>query len=478
MAAHDNPRTPNPSWKFTFTDTGNAERLVAAHGHKFRYVHDWKTWLYWDGQRWVKDVTNEIGRSAKATIRDAYSQLSTVRDDSKRRELARFLAKSESRRAKDAMVALATKEPRVCALSNQFDASPMLLNVKNGTFDLETMQLKEHRPEQMLTKLCPVTYDPCAKCDRWRTFLAELFQDRPELIAFLQRSIGYSLTGLIAEQCFWLLIGLGKNGKSTFLGTIAFLLGDYAIETSFNTFAFRSDSRAINPRDGLASLMGSRFVRASESDEERRISEALLKTLTGGERIRSARMYEQDFDYLPTFKIWLSSNYEPSIRGTDEGIWRRIHRVNFDRVIEESKRDPQLAETLRLEAPGILNWALEGLKQYRANGLEVPDSVRTATKDYRTTQNRVLLFLESVKDSGCETEATILYEDFRDWCEEEGLSPIPSQTAFGKEAKKHLASRRNNTGRFVYVGVKTSRQPGEGVQEGSEESEGLLSNSL
>ena len=227
------------------------------------------------------------------------------------------------------MVALAQKEPEFSALSPQFDTNPMLLNIVNGTLDMKTFQLRPHRREDLLTKRCPVNFDPSAKSPRWLAFLEEIFPGQPEVIEFLQRSIGYSLTGDTEEQCFWLLIGVGKNGKSKFLDAIQFLMGDYAVATSFDTFAFKKDGAGINPRDGMATLVGSRIVRASESDDGKRLSEAQIKALTGGERIRTARLYQDDFDYKPTFKIWLSTNHVPVIRGTDRRNLRRVNRIDL-----------------------------------------------------------------------------------------------------------------------------------------------------
>ncbi len=233
------------------------------------------------------------------------------------------------------------------------------------------------------------------------------------------------------------------------------MLGDYAVATSFDTFAARRSGAAINPRDGMASLAGSRFVRASESDEGTRFSEAQLKALTGGERIRTARMYQEDFDYRPTFKIWLSSNHEPTIRGTDDGIWRRIHRVNFNHVVPEGKRDLHLGEKLQADASGMLNWALAGLKMYQSEGLCVPQCVTSATTSYRNAQNLVLRFVNECteKVDGTEIGATALYTAFEDWCLGRGERP-PKQTAFGIEAKKLLQSGRDSTGRNSYFGVK------------------------
>jgi putative DNA primase/helicase len=444
--------------RFAHTDSGNAERLVLAYGQDFRYVHDWKQWVHWDGKRWRRDATAEIYRAAKDTIRLAYSCLSEITNDDKRLKLAKWLRLSESRKGREAMVKLASMELKVSSLSSDFDIDPMLLNLRNGTMDLRTRRLRAHRREDMLTKLCPIDSVPSAKCERWTQFLDEIFLGKQDLIEFIQRSIGYTLSGSAEEQCFWLLVGPGKNGKSKFLDTIEFMMGDYAVPTSFSTFtARRHDSAAISPRDGLASLATARFVRASESDQGTRISEATIKALTGGEAIRTARMYQEDFSYIPKFKIWLSTNHELMIRGTDDGIWRRIRKVPFDYVVPDSKRDLELSAKLRAEASGWLNWALKGWKKYRRGGLMVPQSVLTATNDYRNAQNIVGRFLDAAteEEKGSEIEATELYATFVQWRQEEDEEEM-SQTAFGIETKKRLESRRNSAGRTVYLGIRLS----------------------
>jgi putative DNA primase/helicase len=441
--------------QFPNTDSGNAERLISKFGYDFLYLHDRGKWLRWDGKRWSIDETAEIHRAAKATVRDMYPAIALIEDDTTRHNFSKWVVRSESRNGRESMVTLAQKESRVAALSRDFDTDPMLLNVQNGTLDFHTGRLREHQRADRITKLCPMAFDPEAKCDRWLAFLDETFPDQPEIVAFLQRSLGYSLTADTEQQCFWLLIGSGKNGKSRFLDAIQFILGDYAVATSFDTFAAKKGGAPISPRDGMASLVGSRFVRASESDEGIRFSEAQLKALTGGERIRTARMYQQDFDFKPTFKIWLSTNHEPTIRGTDDGIWRRIHRVNFDQVVPEARRDLHLGEKLQSEAPGILNWALEGLKQYQVRGLQVPQSVVKATVGYRENQNLVARFFKdrTEKADRFEIDATALYGTYKTWASDNSERAL-SQTFFGKEARKLVEHKRGNTGRNVYVGIR------------------------
>jgi P4 family phage/plasmid primase-like protien len=445
-------------WRYT--DSGNAELLVAVYGEDFKYLHDAKKWLHWDGHRWSQDGTAEINRAAKAAIRAMPERAKLIEDDEKRKKFLSHAAKSESRASLDNMVALARNEMRVAARSPQFDRDQWLLNVLSGTVDLRTGVLREHRREDLMTKLCPVEFDPSAKCPRWLLFLEEIFPAQPETISFLQRSVGYSLTGDTEEQCFWMLIGVGKNGKSKFMEAIKAMLGDYAVSTSMDTFtAKRTDGNAVNPRDGMANLAGARLVWASESDEGKRLSEAAIKAMTGGESIRTAKIYQDDFEFKPTFKIWLSTNHELGIRGSDEGIWRRPRRVNFDFVVPVAQRDLQLGTKLQTEMSGILNWALEGLQSYRAGGgLRPPKAVEAATEAYRRSQSLVEQFIDErcIRVDQESIEASALYQAFQDWSRASGEKAL-TQKRFGAEMIK-LFSRARITrgagcGRYAYFGI-------------------------
>jgi putative DNA primase/helicase len=433
---------PGPIWSkaaeaprgFKQTDGGNAERLVAGHKDDFRYLSDKQVWLAWDGKRWSRDASDEIHRAAKATVRAMYAHAAEIENETERKDFVRWARLSDSRKSRENMVALARYEPEMSAKSEDFDQDTELLNCLNGTIDLRTGTLRPHDRSDRLTQIIPVKFDPAAKCPQ---FLKETFEGKPELTDFLQRSVGYGLTGSIAEQCFWLLIGAGNNGKSVLLRTLGHLLGDYAVETSFDTFAAKRTTTPVSPRDGLASLKGSRFVHASESDQGRKFSEAQLKALTGGEKVRTAKMYEEDFAYQPTFKIWLSTNHDPTITGTDDGIWRRIHRINFDNQVSEERKDRNLDIKLQAEAAGILNWALAGLEQYRRDGLRVPTAVTSATKEYRYDQNPVRDFLDEfcdTSDEAAQVEAAKLLDQYNVWSKIKRKAPI-SSNAFGMAMK-------------------------------------------
>jgi putative DNA primase/helicase len=278
------------------------------------------------------------------------------------------------------MLARAQAERGVAITHNALEVDPWRLTVMNGTLDLRTGEMGEHRREDLYTRFVPVEYDPVAECREWLVFLNRVLNGNEELIAFLQRAMGYSLTGSTGEQCLFFLHGSGANGKSTFLEILRALLGDYAVQADFATFL---ENRNDGPRNDIARLFGARVVTSSEVGEGKKVNESLVKSLTGTDRVAARFLYAEAFEFLPTFKLWLAANHKPVIRGTDTAIWRRIRLVPFTVEIPEGERDPELPNRLRAELPGILAWAVQGCLLWLESGLGVPDQVRAATDAYR-----------------------------------------------------------------------------------------------
>lgn len=408
------------------TDMGNAERLVARHGQDFRYVPARKGFVTYDGRRWVDDQDGEMTRRAVESARsrhlDAYNAASV--DDAQ--QFARHARYSESARGLTATLSLVQSVRGVSVQQGDFDADPHLLNLANGTLDTRTSVLHPHRREDHIMKMADVEYDPDAACPTWEAFLERVLPDA-DVRAYVQRAVGYSLTGSTSEQCLFLLYGLGANGKSVFLNTIRTLLGDYGQQADFSTFA---QKKGDGPRDDLAKLAGARLVVSSEVEAGKRLSEVVVKQATGGDPLVARFLFKDLFEYTPAFKLWMAGNHKPVIRQMDHGIWRRIHLVPFTVTIPEAERDNDLERKLRAELPGVLAWALKGLRSWRDGGLRPPAAVRGATEEYREGMDTLAEFL----DEHCilEDDATAptgeLFQAYDAWAYTHGEEKLTKRT--------------------------------------------------
>jgi putative DNA primase/helicase len=428
------------------TDLGNAERLVRLFGDCIRFVPQWG-WLVWDGKRWARDNGNQrITELAEETVRQIYREAAETDNPDERAKLAKWAIASESRQRIAAMIDLAA--PMCLASPDEFDADDWLLNCQNGVLNLRTLEFMPHNPNLKLTKLAPVTYDPNADCPKWKAFLQRIFNNNERLIRFVQRAVGYSLTGSTREQCLFFLHGTGANGKSTFLEVIRALLGDHAATTEFSTFV---TDRKSSVRNDIARLHSARLVTAIEVGEGKRFAEELIKTLTGGDTVAARFLYREFFEFRPRFKVWLAANYKPEIRGTDYAIWRRIRLIPFTVTIPPDEQIPDLAEQLKGELSGILNWALEGLRDWLANGLQPPPEVTEATEAYRAEMDIVGLFVQDacVADPQAVTPSKTLYEAFREWCAENGHELLtPKQFGRRLSAKGFTCGRARVEGKL------------------------------
>ena len=428
------------------TDVGNGKRLVARHGRDLRYCHPWGRWLVWDGHRWELDATDEISRRAKDTALSVYYEAATVAgdDDDRRKAIAKHAVRSEGDARIAAMIHMASSEPGIPVGVNEIDADPWLLVVENGTLDLRTGTLREGRREDMITKKAPVKFDPEAKCPTWERYLIRVMDSNMALIDFLQKAVGYSLTGDTREQCLVLLYGEGFNGKSKFINAISDLLGEYATGTPTESLMAKQGDSGIN--NDIARLKGARFVSAIETEDGKRFSESLIKQLTGGDRVVARFLHKEFFEFMPVFKLWLAVNHKPVIRGTDYAIWRRIRMVPFIVQIPEAEREGDLGDRLKEELSGILNWALDGLALWLETGLKPPEEVKTATQEYRSEMDTLGKWIEEccILSAELEVSTKSLYEAYKTWCEASGEY---------KMAKKMLGIRLNERGIRSYNGV-------------------------
>ncbi len=434
------------------TELGNAERLVAARGQMFRHCAPRGVFLIHNGQRWIDDQVGQMERWAKTTVRAIYREAAGQEDATLRGATAEWAKRSEKAAQIAAMLRLAASEPGVPVLPSQLDTDPWLLNVANGTIDLRTGTLRPHRREDLITRIAPVAYRPAAKCPRWMKFLSEVFGPHPDIIPFIQLAAGYSLTGDTREECLLLLHGGGRNGKGTLLKTLATLMGDYGGTTDFSTFIARRDDRG--PRDDIANMKGQRFVTSQEAREGAPLAESVVKWLTGGDRVRARKLHENSYEFDPTWKIWLATNYKPTIKGQDPAIWSRIRLVPFD-VSFEGREDRTLKAALIDELPGVLAWAVEGCLRWQTEGLRLPDSVLKATGEYRSESDQVGRFFEDccVLGEHVSAQACSLYGAYKQWAEKGGEPEFLSETAFGRRLGDRGFEKTHRRCGNVYLGI-------------------------
>ena len=419
--AHEAPH------RFALTDLGNAERLIAVHGQNLRYHVDAGQWLHWNGARWMAGVTGEIHRLASLVVRGIAGEAEKLPVGEEREALYKHMLKSESAPRLAAIESLARYRPVIPVTTRDLDANPWLLNVGNGTLDLQRGVLRPQQRDDFITKSSAVGYDPMLPCPRWQQFLREVFCDDEELLHYLQRFAGYCLTGDTREQCLLFMVGKGANGKSVLLETLRALLGDYARDTSFATFLDRRDTATAD----LAGLVGARMVTASEGDGAAAFNEALLKRVTGNDAITCRYLYREFFSYTPTFKIVIATNEVPRLTSQGYAMRRRVHILPFARTFyaagdgREPLRDEHLRDTLRAELPGILAWAVQGCLQWQRHGLNPPLRVREETQALFESFDPLADFLDNacVLHPSAQVESGALWRHYHAWCEEHGRQP-------------------------------------------------------
>jgi putative DNA primase/helicase len=400
---------------FNLTDLGNSERLVHRHGGDLLYCWAWGTWLVYDGRRYAKDDTGEVYRRAADTVASIYAEAAASPDEERRKALAKHAVRSEGGSRIREMVDLARS--KVPVKQDALDADVHLLNVMNGTVDLRTGELREHRREDRITKRAPVEYDPDAKAPTWAATLERALPSA-ELRRFFKKLVGYALTGDVSEHVLPVLYGTGANGKSTILNALLAAVGDYGMQAAPDLLVAKKGSHPTE----VADLFGMRLVASIEVEDGRRMAESLVKQLTGGDKVRARRMRQDFWQFDPTHKVFMAVNHKPEVRGTDTAIWRRLRLIPFTETIPPAEQDKRLPEKLEAELPGILAWAVEGCLEWRREGVQAPAEVRRATGQYRSEMDVIGTFLQDECEigNGLKVPFTELYSRYEQWCEEGG----------------------------------------------------------
>lgn len=439
---------------YSFDDTGNAEHFADLFGGAVRYNYTDKSWMWYDGRRWKYDDTGEPKRMVDEMLDIMAGESDLYLDDEGdlQKRYQAHVKRSRSSAAKTA--ALKEAEHLVPIISSVLDVDPYKLNTPSGVLDLVSGAVQPHNAAQNLSKICNAEYTEKRDTPVWDAFLAQIFNRDEAMIRFVQRAVGYSLTGVTDEQCMFICIGDGRNGKSTLLNVFADILGDYACNMQPESLAVKNGGSAVN--SDIARLRGVRFATTVEPDEGMRLAEGLVKQLTGGDVVTARRLYGNEFEFRPQCKIWMAANHKPIIRGTDLGIWRRIYLIPFTVQIPDHMVDKSLKYKLRDEMPGILKWMADGCAMWQREGLNPPLSVQSAGKDYQHEMDVISRFVdECCERSGYETvRAADLYAAYKRWATENNEYCM-SSTRFGKEIGGRFEKRLIKTG-TVYVGIKIS----------------------
>jgi len=438
------------------TDLGNSERLVYHYGKKLRYNHTRKCWLFWDGTRWATDESGKAEALAKKTARGILNEAKQFKGEAYG-EILKWAAQSENATRITGMMKLATSDRTIAVTQAELDCNGWLLNLKNGTYDLQSGSFRQHEQADLLTRVSPVAYDPAAECPTWLAFLNRVFDENTEVIFFIQQALGYSLTADTTEQCFFMLWGSGRNGKSTLMNLVQWLLGDYAQTTRFETLLTK---RTDTVGDDLAPLDGARLVCALEGEYGRTLAESLVKQLTGGDPIAARFLYGNYFNFVPRFKLWLATNHRPNIRGTDLAIWRRVKLIPFTVTIPEDEVDVHLSDKLKAEGSGILNWLLAGVESWQERGLITPDTINAATAEYRAEMDILSDWMNECCEIGPQHRDyfSALRESYMSWCTENKEREI-SKTAFkGALTERGFDTTRGTGNKVVVRGIRAKTE--------------------
>ncbi len=431
-----------PARGYNLTDLGNAERFIASHGENVRYCYPWAKWLVWTGARWERDDSGRVHKLAKTVVRGIYREASEAGDEDRRKALAKHAARSEGADKIKAMLELAKSEVPVAP--DELDADPWLLGATNGTIDLRTGALREHRREDLITKSVGCAYDPAAEAPVWAATLERALPSEA-LRRFFNKLAGYALSGDVSEHILAVLYGTGANGKSTILNALLAAARDYGMQAAPDLLVAKKGSHPTE----VADLFGMRLVASIEVEDGRRLAESLVKQLTGGDKVRARRMRQDFWQFDPTHKVFMAVNHKPEVRGTDTAIWRRLRLIPFEQAVPPAEQDKHLPQKLEAELPGILRWAVEGCLEWQREGLKAPEEVRKATGQYRSEMDVIGAFLQDE----CEIAPahkepfTALYKRYEEWCEEGG-ERAETRRKFNARLKErgHFEARRSGPG--------------------------------
>lgn len=400
----------------SYDDTGNADRFIDRYGNLYKYSYIANKFYIYDGMKWKIDDKGSIRKLIDEMIESIKDEKIIHGDDVTEEEAREFFQKyykktRGTQAKKNIMNELMHRRP---ATPDDFDRDDMLINVANGYIDLTSRELYKHDINKMFSQITNTDYTEKMQPAVWLDFLNDIFAGDQKVIRYIQKALGYSLTGSTREQIMFILFGKGRNGKSIFVEVISEILGDYSNNMQAKSLMVKKND---NVNTDIARLSKARFVTSSEPNEGFRFDEGLIKQLTGGDKVTARFLYAEEFEYTPKFKIWVSTNHKPIIRGTDDGIWRRLVLIPFDVQIPEEKVDKDLKYKLLREAPAILNWMAEGAYMWMQEGLAMPEKLKEAVQKYRNEMDTLGQFIEDCckVDKNSSEKVSNLHQAYKTW---------------------------------------------------------------
>lgn len=444
----------------SYDDTGNADRFIDRYGHLYKHSYITNKFYIYDGQKWKVDDRGAIRKLIDEMIENIKNEKvlhsEDVTEEEAREAFQKYYKKTRGTQSKKNI--MNELMHRKTVTPDEFDKDDMLLNVANGYIDLTSRELYKHDINRMFSQIANTDYSEKMQPSVWLDFLNDIFAGDKAIIRYIQKALGYSLTGSTREQVMFILFGKGRNGKSIFVETIAEILGDYSNNMQAKSLMVKKND---NVNTDIARLSKARFVTSSEPNEGFRFDEGLIKQITGGDKVTARFLYAEEFEYTPKFKIWVSTNHKPIIRGTDDGIWRRLVLIPFDVQIPEEKVDKDLKYKLLREAPAILNWMAEGAYMWMREGLELPEKLKDAGQTYRTEMDVVEQFIQEKckRAEGVKETGKALYEEYKKWADENNEYKM-DKNKFGKKLKEKFRSKRMTNG-VNYLGIElVEKYPG------------------
>jgi P4 family phage/plasmid primase-like protien len=460
---------PEDNKAYPWTELGAGQLFADFYKDVLRYVPERKSWFYYNGVVWEQDLGNtKTMEMCKDLARYLGIYCLSIEDDKRREEYAKFCYRWQTRKMRETVIRDAQSVHTISM--EEFDTDPYIFNCKNGTLHLKTMEFTPHRPEDKLTKHSDVEYNPDASCERFERFMAEITNGDQKKAKFLQKVLGYGLSGDTRFECMFIFYGATtRNGKGTLCESVLKVIGHYGCTSQAETIGIKPNKSSQMPSEDVARLVGVRFVNISEPDRSLRLDAALVKTMTGNDTMNARFLHENSFDFKPQFKLYINTNYRPAISDLTLFSSDRVIIVTFDRHFGEKEQDKNLKELFAMpnSQSAILNWLLDGYRLIHSEGLVIPESVKVAIEEYRKDSDKVARFTEDCleKIDGAEVRTSAVYKAYTQWCEDNGCRPENSAkfnqalSSFATLERKRPKGGGNSTTILIGYTLSGSAQP-------------------